>query len=569
MSAVLLLPQYADSATAPHINMADSTGSENRPDAGSAMAWACLDRILASPCFVQSERQQRFLKFIVSETLAGRTDRLKGYTIALEVFDRDVSFDPAVDAIVRVEAARLRAKLREYYDREGRTDPVRFELPKGAYAIRMEWQAPETTPPLQAPRAAHAIKVEDAMSARPPPIEDRPSLAVLPFANMSSNPEQEYFADGITDGLIAELSRLPGLFVISRHSSFVYKGVSKRAEDIGAELGIRYLLEGSVQCVAERVRITVQLIDAASGAHLWAERYDREIKDIFALQDDVTQRVVNALQVKFAPAEQERIGHGGTINVEAHDCLLRGLERFWIFTPESTSDASVHVARAVALDPGYAAGHIWLARVLVFRWAMIWDPNPQALERAYSHIRVAVDLDPKAPHTQAVLCWVQLWRKQGEAAIAAGWRAVALDPNNADAHLFLAFVLAVSGRGEEALHNIVKGMRLNPHPGAVYHLALCFSYIALEEYELAISACKRGIEVTDVFIPNHYMLCLLHTLLGRYVEADAEREKLMALTGGRKPVVQSMWLDEDLRLRFDGLARLAGLEHTGPAATPS
>jgi tetratricopeptide (TPR) repeat protein len=171
-----------------------------------------------------------------------------------------------------------------------------------------------------------------------------------------------------------------------------------------------------------------------------------------------------------------------------------------------------------------------------------------------------VDLDPKAPHTQAVLCWVQLWRKQGEAAIAAGWRAVALDPNNADAHLFLAFALAMSGRGEEALHNIVKGMRLNPHPGAVYYLALCFSYIALEEYEPAIAACKRGIEVTDVFIPNHYMLCLLYTLLGREKEAHSEREKLMTLTDARKPVVQSMWLDEDLRLRYDGLVRLAGLE---------
>ncbi len=540
--------------------MAASIGHQDRTDAEIVKARSCLDRILASPCFVQSERQQRFLKFIVTETLAGRTDRLKGYTIAVEVFDRDVSFDPAIDAIVRVEAARLRAKLREYYDREGRTDPVRFELPKGAYVIRMEWRAPETTLSLQESPDARAKTVGHAMSTRLRPIEDRPSLAVLPFANMSSIPDQEYFADGITDGLIAELSRLPGLFVISRHSSFVYKGVSKRAEEIGAELGIRYLLEGSVQRAAERVRITVQLIDAASGAHLWAERYDRELKDIFALQDDVTQRIVNVLQVKFAAAEQERIGHGGTLNVEAHDCLLRGLERFWIFTPESSREAAVHVARAVELDPGYAAGHTWLARVLVFRWIMIWDPNSETLDRAYDHIRVAVDLDPKAPHTQAVLCWVQLWRKQGEAAIAAGWRAVDLDPNNADAYLFLAFALAVSGRGEEALHNIVKGMRLNPHPGAVYHLAMCLSYIALEEYDLAIAACKRGIEVTDVFIPNHYMLCLIYTLLGRDEEARVEREKLMELTGGHKPPIQFIWLENDLRLRMHGLARLAGLE---------
>jgi adenylate cyclase len=539
--------------------MPEGMGTGNRTPAEIAKARSCLERILASSCFVQSDRQQRFLEFIVTEALAGRTDRLKGYTIAIEVFDRDVSFDPAVDAIVRVEAARLRAKLREYYDREGRADPVRFELPKGAYAIRMEWRAPETTLSPKEPPEVRTKRGEETNSSHLRPIEDRPSLAVLPFANMSSIAEQEYFADGITDGLITELSRLPGLFVISRHSSFVYKGVSKRAEQIGAELGIRYLLEGSVQRAADRVRITVQLIDTASGAHLWAERYDRELEDIFAVQDDVTRRIVNVLQVKLAADEQERIGHGGTVNVEAHDCLLRGLEGFWIFTPDSTSEASVHFARAIELDPGYAAGHTWLARVLVFRWIMIWDASPETLERAYDHIRIAADLDPKGPLTQAVLCWIQLWRKQGEAAIAAGWRAVALDPNDADAYLFLAYALAASGRGEEALYNIVKAMRLNPHPSAVYQTALCLCYFALEEYDLAIAACKRGIEVTSAFIPNHYWLCLIYTLLGRDAEARVEREKLMQI-GGRKPVIQDFFIDEDLRRRMHGLAQLAGLE---------
>jgi adenylate cyclase len=540
--------------------MAQSIGNQNRADAEIAKARTCLDRILASPCFVQSERQQRFLKFIVTETLAGHTDRLKGYTIAVEVFDRDVSFDPAIDAIVRVEAARLRAKLREYYEREGGTDPVRFELPKGAYVIRMQWRAAHTTQSLQESPDTRAQTVGHAMSTGLRPIEDRPSLVVLPFANMSSDSEQEYFADGITDGLITELSRLPGLFVISRHSSFVYKGVSKRAEEIGAELGIRYLLEGSVHRAAERVRITAQLIDAASGAHQWAERYDRELKDIFAVQDDVTQRIVNVLQVKFAANARERMSHGGTVNVEAHDCLLRGLERFWKFTPESTREARVQLVRAVELDPGYAAGHTWLARVLVFRWIMLWDPNPETLERAYDHIRLAVDLDPKAPHAQAVLCWVQLWRKQGEVAIAAGWRAVHLDPNNADAYFFLSFALAVSERGEEALHNVVKAMRLTPHPSAFYQTALGLCYFVLEEYDLAIAACKRGVEVTDGSIPNHYWLCLIYTLLGRDQEARVERERLMELSGGRKPVIQHIWLSEDLGFRMRGLARLAGLE---------
>ena len=540
--------------------MVQSFGNENRADAKIAEARTCLARILASPCFVQSERQQRFLKFIVTETLAGHTDRLKGYTIAIEVFDRDVSFDPAIDAIVRVEATRLRAKLREYYDREGRTDSVRFELPKGAYAIRMDWRPPKTTLSLQELPDANAKAVAETVLTRLRPIEDRPSLVVLPFANMSSDSEQEYFADGITDGLITELSRLPGLFVISRHSSFVYKGVSKRAEEIGAELGIRYLLEGSVHRAADRVRIAARLIDAASGVHLWAERYDRELKDVFAVQDDVTQRIVNVLQVKFVAAGQKRGSHGGTASVEAHDCLLRGLERFWKFTPESTEEASAQLIRAVELDPGYAAGHAWLARVLVFRWIMMLELNPETLERAYDHIRLAADLDSKGPHTQAVLCWVQLWRKQGEAAIAAGWRAVDLDPNNADAYFFLSFALAVSERGEEGLHNILKAMRLTPHPSAFYQTALGLCYFVLDEYELAIAAYKRGIEVTDVSIPNHYWLCLIYTLLGRDEEARLERERLTELTGGRKPALRYIWLNDDLGFRMNGLARLAGLE---------
>src|ERR1700691_1874736 len=218
--------------TEPQVTMAESIRIENRTDAEIAKARTCLDRILASPCFVQSERQQRFLRFIVTETLVGHTDRLKGYTIALEVFDRDASFDPAIDAIVRVEATRLRAKLREYYDREGRTDSVRFELPKGAYAIRMDWRAPKTTLSLQESPDASAKAVGETVPTRLRPIEDRPSLVVLPFANMSSDSEHEYFADGITDGLTTELSRLPGLFVISRHSSLVYKGVLQRGEAI-------------------------------------------------------------------------------------------------------------------------------------------------------------------------------------------------------------------------------------------------------------------------------------------------------------------------------------------------
>jgi len=505
----------------------------------------CLAKILASPLFAQAGRLQRFLRYVVTETLARRADKLKGYTIGVEVFDREASFDPAIDAIVRVDAARLRAKLREYYENEGRGDPLRLQLPKGSYAVRIDWR--EEAWQAEAPRDAPLSK----------PIEDRSSLAVLPFANMSSDPGQEYFADGITDCLITDISRLPELFVISRQSSFTYKGAAKRAEDIGRELGVRYLLEGGVQRAGDWVRISAQLIDAVSGAHVWADRYDRELKDIFALQDDVTRHIAAVLQVKLAG--DEAFGHEGTASIEAHDALLRGLERFWVYRPETTEEAKAHFANAVRLDPGYAAAHAWLARSLVFQWIFFWDLRDEALEQALEHAQTAVELDPQHALAYSVLCWVQCWRKQGEAALAAGRRAVALDPNNADAHLFLSMIFSATGRGEEALCYIGSGMRLNPHPSTLYQLALGFAHFVLEEHDAAIAAFKRGVEVTDAFIPNHFWLCVLYTLLDRADEARIERDKVLALTGGRKPVVQTIWLDEKLRSRMAGLARAAGL----------
>lgn len=534
-------------------------GAPRWTDAESSGARACLERILVSAPFAQSERLQRFLKFVVTETLAGHADRLKGYTIAVEVFDRDPSFDPAIDPIVRVEAARLRAKLREYYDSEGRDDPLHLVLPKGSYAVQLEEPRLRTVsaPAASIPRNDEASPQSGA--PHPAPIEDKPSLAVLPFTNLSSDAEQGYFADGVTDTLITELSRLPGLFVISRHSSFVYRNVNKRVEEIGRELGVKYLVEGSVRRAGNRVRITTQLIDAGSGMHLWAERFDRELQDIFAVEDDVVRRILTVLQVKLAAPEVEHTGHKGTRNLEAHDCLLRGLERLWLFSEEATGQARAYFARAVELDPTYAAAHAWLARALVFEWIMYWNPRPDGIEDAHEHARLAVDLGPRLPQAHSILCWVQLWRKEGEAAIAAGWRAVAMDTNDADAHLFLSSALCACGRGEEALQYIEKGMRLNPHPTTLYHFVLGQCYYVLEEYEQALAAFKQGVALRNVFYPNHYHLCLIYTLLGREAEARAERDTLLTLTGGRKPILRSIYLDGDVSRLTNELAHRAGL----------
>lgn len=507
-----------------------------------------LAKILSSPIFVQAQRQQRFLNYIVTETLEGRAEKLKGYTIGIEVFDREPSFDPATDAIVRVEAGRLRTKLREYYDGEGSVDLIRFELPKGHYAIHIEWLEEAPT------QDNHIITV-----SQPQPTEDKPSLAVLPFTNMSCNQDEEYFADGFTDCLITVASRITGLFVISRHSSFTYKGITKRSEEIGLELGVKYLLDGSIQRSGECVRITAQLIDAMSGVHLWAEHYDRKLKDIFALQDDVTRCISRVLQVQLTSGETDSIDHNGTASLEAHDMLLRGLERFWMFTPETIEEAKIYFTNTVKIDPGYAAAHTWLARSLVFQWIFLWDLRDGVLEQALKHAQTAIYLDPQSSHAHSVLCKVQCWRRRGEASLYAGRQAVALDPNNADAYLFLAMILAALGRGEEALHYIKTGIRLNPHPYTLFQLALGFCYFAMEKYDKAIEAYNRGIEVADTFIPNHVWLCLIYKLLGREGEAQMQREKILALTDGRTPVARAFFLEEKLHARTSELMHRMGL----------
>jgi adenylate cyclase len=487
---------------------------------------SCLAKMLETNVFAHAERQKRLLAYLVSQTLAGRSDRLKGYTIGIDVFDRSSDFDPSVEPIVRVETARLRAKLREYYADEGRRDPVRIGIPKGAYLVRI-------CDSVDAPGGADASGKEE-----------KPSLAVLPFANMSDNPGQDYFVNGIVEDLTTDLSKLSGLVVVSRHSAFAYKGTGRSAGDIARELGVRYLVEGSVRRDSYRVRIAAHLIDSVSGAHLWADRYDRDLKDIFAVQDEVARRIVKSLQVKLVGIESDRLGHEGTSSLEAHDLLLRGLERLWHYSREPAADAQAFFAKAVTLDPDYAAAHAWLARSYVFQWAMNWI-REDSLEVAYEHAKLAVASDDNLPLGHAVLGWVQMWRKEANEALSAGRHAVALDPNNADAQLFLSITLSALGRGKESLNYIRSAIRLNPHPSTLYLMALGISYYVLGQFEEAIEAFRRGVELWPLFPPNQAYLAITYLRLERKEEALAAWRSHLTLTNAGP--CTAFWIEETLR----------------------
>ncbi len=512
---------------------------------------ASATKMLASTLFAGSPRQQRFLDYLVTHTLNDETSHLKGYTIALEVFDRADDFDPSLDAIVRVEATRLRNKLREYYDDLGRSDDFVIELPKGGYSVLITQRAQIQT-------------LEPQQSSSTPLADTRPSLAVLPFTNIGDVNAQDYFADGIADTLISELSRLSGMLIISRHSSFAYRNSTKSDKEMGDELGVTHLLRGYVQKNGERMRVSVQLVPTNNNVPLWSERYEYELKDIFAMQDALARSVAGALQIKLASAEAERFGHEGTKSIEAHDALLRGIEQHWQYTAKTTTTAQRFFHQAIELDENYAAAHAWLARSFIYEWIMRYTHDTKtAFTNAFTHATRAIEIDPLMSHGHAVLGWVYYWRKEAEPALKYVKKAVAMDPNNAEAYLFLAQILASGDQGQQGLFYIETALRLNPRSSPWCHWVIGQCYWVLGQYDKALEALQYSEKMSPTFLPTQYFLCLLHVLLGNEDALRLQREKTKTLIADNA-AIQSPWLDAGRESQRLELTRLAGfLEPSG------
>jgi len=371
---------------------------------------------------------------------------------------------------------------------------------------------------------------EEPSDRSPPlPLPDKPSIVVLPFLNLSGDIEQEYFSDGITEDLITDISKLSGLFVISRNSAFLYKGKAVRPEHVSKELGVRYMLEGSVRKAGNRVRITAQLIDATTGYHLWAERYDRELQDIFAVQDEVTQKIVTALKVQLTPSEQERVGRAPTNNLEAYDFFLRGLEYHAQRTQEANTKARQMFERAIALDTQFAAAYAMLGRTYLTQLAFQLGQRELAVEQLLAFAQRAVALDDTLSVAHETLAYAYLGQKQHDQAIAAAQRAVALDPNSADAHVTLGEVLCFAGRPGEALALVEQAMRLNPRYPTSYLWALGQAYAFLGRTEEAIAAVKRVIVRNPDHVTAHVMLAVILSETGRTEEARREIAEVLRI----------------------------------------
>ncbi|MCG2778042.1 MAG: tetratricopeptide repeat protein [Desulfobacterales bacterium] len=393
-------------------------------------------------------------------------------------------------------------------------------------------------------------------------LPDKPSIAVLPFTNMSGDIEQDYFSDGITEDLITDLSHISGLFVISRNSVFTYKGKAVKVEEVAKDLGVRYVLEGSVRRVRDQVRITAQLIDAKTGHHVWAERYDRDMKDIFALQDEVTGKIVEALAVNLVADEHARLTKKDTDNLGAYDLVLRGSAHFRRHTKESNELARAMFAQAVQLDPNYTAAYEGLVWTRLMARMYGWSDDPKLLDDALELGKKAVSLDKSSPQGHVILGHVYLWKKLHEEAITEFEKAVSLNPNDADALSSLGGALVFSGLPEKALGYIEKAIRLNPNYPEYYIFNLGQAFFQLKMYEEAVMALRKSIIKNPNFMPAHYVLAACYGHLGKQELARAKAEEVKRMIPGFSVKVSSEILpfkDEDDFEHFAEGLRKAGL----------
>ena len=401
-------------------------------------------------------------------------------------------------------------------------------------------------------------RVGPGAAAAEPAQPDKPSIAVLAFTNMSGDPSQEYFSDGITEDIITELSRFSALFVIARNSSFQYKGKAVDVRQVGCELGVRYVLEGSVRRSGRRVRISAQLVDAVSGAHRWAERYDRQLEDAFALQDEVARAIAPILAAHVNKAEIERALNKPPVAWQAYDYYLRATHiqasYFSSFRAADLYEIRRLLEQSLALDPDYARACTMLSWTHFSAWIAALDGdhlNPAAFNRAYQQARKAVQLDPNLPEAQAMLGHVLGRRGEHDAAIAAFERALALNPNFTDWRFPLNLVCA--GEPERAIAAMKRHMRLDPFYAPLAPMWLGAAQYMLKAYAQAVPPLQECVSRAPDVRGGHLWLAATYAQLGRLDEARAEAAEVLR--------IEPTWSNEGVGARIYDFRRIEDARH--------
>jgi TolB-like protein len=414
-------------------------------------------------------------------------------------------------------------------------DQVENKLGLG-YTYLGEQAVKNIAKPVRVYRVAIATPASHFMTA------EKPSIAVLPFVNMSGDPEQEYFSDGITEDIITALSRLHWFFVIARNSTFSYKGKPVDVKQIGRELGVRYILEGSIRKIGNRVRITAQLINATTGAHLWAERYDRELNDIFALQDEITQSVTAAIEPKLVEAEGMHLHGRSPGDLDAWDLVMRAVASFWRMTTTETGAAIDMLRLAVRRYPNYAPAQSMLAFGLLVSDHVGWAPPGKPYKLAAELAHRAAELDDNDPWAHLALGYLAFTARQTDDAVRQFERALELNPNFAAAYGYLGWAVVFDGRHEEAIEYFQQAFRMSPHDPliAFFYAGMCAAHYFARRFDEAVEWGRKSIQQRPGFIAGQRILCASLAHAGRTEELRAAMARLREL----QPDITMAWLEE-------------------------
>lgn len=532
-----------------------------------------LRKILSSTTFARSERLARFLNFTVDETLEGRGDNLKEFVVGVEVFDKTEKYDPRMDPIVRVEARRLREKLRKYYETEGREDPVYIDFPTGGYTPVVQTREARPAP------AAGAVQVENA-------------IAVLPFSNLSSEQENEYFSDGLTEELINALTKVEGLRVVAWGSAFQFKGKARDIRRIAEQLRVKAVLEGSVRRTVDRLRITAQLVDTTDGHYLWSETYERALKDVFAVQDEISSAIVGALRIKLAGPAGRSLVTRYTENLQAYHLYLKGRYYWNKRTEEDFYKALGFFEQAIDIDPNYAPAYAGMSDAYIILGEHGSVPALSIMGKAKATATRALEIDASLAEAHVSLGSVSaLFEWNWPVSERHFRRAIELNPSYATAHHWYGYdYLAPLGRLDEAIAAVERAHHLDPlsliittcvgtlydmarkherareyygkvfelDPGFVRaHLSAGRSYLHQDMYEQAIAAFETAREL----MPNSPVPLALMAHAYNVCGAKAEAERLrQALDRYGRTSCVSSYLLARANLAFDNDRALELLE---------
>ena len=488
-----------------------------------------------------------------------------GINVGDIIIDGDDIFGDGVNVAARLEALadpggilvssivhdQVRDKLSFGFEDMGEHTVKNIARPISVHRVSLT----EATPPT-------AVKSATASAKTEPSTVTRPSIAVLPFANMSGDPEQEYFADGISEEIITGLSRLRWLFVIARNSSFTYKGKAVDIKRVARELGVRYVLEGSVRKGGNRVRITAQLIDAATGNHIWADRYDGELTDVFALQDEITRKAVAAIEPSLLEAEGVRSQHRAPEDLDAWDMVMRANSQFWRLTKSDSEAAIAMLRRAVQRHPDYAPAHSMLAFALLVSRQVGWISIEPEVNEPAAFAAHAVELDDRDPWAHLALGYVAFTRRRTDEAVDEFQHALELNPNFAAAHGFLGHALVLDGRSDQAIAHSEQAIRMSPHDpqNALFNVGLAAAHYLAGRYNEAIVYGRKAMQQRFGLTNGHRIYIASLAQAGQIDEARVALAKLQELQPGHSIA----WIERNIPYTPGPMAKfLEGMRKAG------